>query len=249
MTTQTTGYVALSHQMALGRQLEVIARNIANASTTAFKAYKPLFEQFLVDSTQREIAYVQDFGDLTSFQEGTITHTGSPLDVAIKGEGFFVADTPIGRLYTRNGHFQLDFEGQLVTTTGDPILDINDQPIVIDLTLGEVNINSDGTISVGDLPPERIQIVTFANRQELDRIGSGYFRGGGEEIQDDVSQTVQFMLESSNVEPVIELTAMIATSRSYQAAQRIIDTEHELQRKVAERLPKFGYHKREKETS
>ena len=57
------------------------------------------------------------------------------------------------------------------------------------------------------------------------------------------------MLESSNVEPVIELTAMIATSRSYQAAQRIIDTEHELQRKVAERLPKFGYHKREKETS
>ena len=235
--------------MALGRQLEVIARNIANASTTAFKAYKPLFEQFLVDSTQREIAYVQDFGDLTSFQEGTITHTGSPLDVAIKGEGFFVADTPIGRLYTRNGHFQLDFEGQLVTTTGDPILDINDQPIVIDLTLGEVNINSDGTISVGDLPPERIQIVTFANRQELDRIGSGYFRGGGEEIQDDVSQTVQFMLESSNVEPVIELTAMIATSRSYQAAQRIIDTEHELQRKVAERLPKFGYHKREKETS
>ena len=235
--------------MALGRQLEVIARNIANASTTAFKAYKPLFEQFLVDSTQREIAYVQDFGDLTSFQEGTITHTGSPLDVAIKGEGFFVADTPIGRLYTRNGHFQLDFEGQLVTTTGDPILDINDQPIVIDLTLGEVNINSDGTISVGDLPPERIQIVTFANRQELDRIGSGYFRGGGEEIQDDVSQTVQFMLESSNVEPVIELTAMIATSRSYQAAQRIIDTEHELQRKVAERLPKFGYHKREKEPS
>ena len=249
MTTQTTGYVALSHQMALGRQLEVIARNIANASTTAFKAYKPLVEQFLVDSTQREIAYVQDFGDLTSFQEGTITHTGSPLDVAIKGEGFFVADTPIGRLYTRNGHFQLDFEGQLVTTTGDPILDINDQPIVIDLTLGEVNINSDGTISVGDLPPERIQIVTFANRQELDRIGSGYFRGGGEEIQDDVSQTVQFMLESSNVEPVIELTAMIATSRSYQAAQQIIDTEHELQRKVAERLPKFGYHKREKEPS
>ena len=235
--------------MALGRQLEVIAHNIANASTTAFKAYKPLFEQFLVDSTQREIAYVQDFGDLTSFQEGTITHTGSPLDVAIKGEGFFVADTPIGRLYTRNGHFQLDFEGQLVTTTGDPILDINDQPIVIDLTLGEVNINSDGTISVGDLPPEHIQIITFANRQELDRIGSGYFRGGGEEIQDDVSQTVQFMLESSNVEPVIELTAMIATSRSYQAAQRIIDTEHELQRKVAERLPKFGYHKREKETS
>ena len=249
MTTQTTGYVALSHQMALGRQLEVIAHNIANASTTAFKAYKPLFEQFLVDSTQREIAYVQDFGDLTSFQEDTITHIGSPLDVAIKGEGFFVADTPIGRLYIRNGHFQLDFEGQLVTTTGDPILDINDQPIVIDLTLGEVNINSDGTISVGDLPPERIQIVTFANRQELDRIGSGYFRGGGEEIQDDVSQIVQFMLESSNVEPVIELTAMIATSRSYQAAQRIIDTEHELQRKVAERLPKFGYHKREKETS
>ena len=142
MTTQTTGYVALSHQMALGRQLEVISHNIANASTTAFKAYKPLFEQFLVDSTQREIAYVQGFGDLTSFQEGTITHTGSPLDVAIKGEGFFVADTPIGRLYTRNGHFQLDFEGQLVTTT----------------------------------------IVTFANRQELDRIGSGYFRGGGEEV-------------------------------------------------------------------
>ena len=241
MTTQTTGYVALSHQMALSRQLEVIAHNIANASTTAFKSSKPLFEEFLVPSSaKREISYVQDFGDLTSFQEGTITHTGSPLDVAVKGDGFFVADTPIGRLYTRNGHFQLDNQGRLVTTTGDPILGSNDQPIVIDLSQGEVNINLDGTISVGDQLPEQLQMVTFANTQELERIGSGYFRTNSEEILDEESQTVQFMLESSNVEPVIELTAMIATSRSYQAAQRIIDTEHELQRKVAERLPKFG---------
>ena len=241
MTTQTTGYVALSHQMALGRQLEVIANNIANANTTAFKSNKPLFEQFLVSSSsKREISYVHDFGDLTSFQEGAITHTGSPMDVAIKGEGFFVADTPIGRLYTRNGHFQLDSEGRLVTASGDPILGSNDQPIVIDLALGAININQDGTISVGGQPPEQIQMVTFANTQELERIGSGYFRTDSEEVLDEGSQTVQFMLESSNVEPVIELTAMMATSRSYQAAQRIIDTEHELQRKVAQQLPKFG---------
>jgi len=241
MGTQTTGYVALSHQMALSRQLEVIAHNIANASTTGFKSHKPLFEKFLVESSnKREVAYVHDFGDLTSFQEGTITHTGSSMDVAIKGEGFFVADTPIGRLYTRNGHFQLDSEGRLVTTTGDPILGANDQPIVIDLAQGEININKDGTISVGDQPPVQIQMVTFANTQELERIGSGYFRTDAEENLDEDSQTVQFMLESSNVEPVIELTAMIATSRSYQAAQRIIDTEHELQRKVGETLPKFG---------
>lgn len=219
MATQTTGYVALSHQMALRRQLEIIAHNIANANTTAFKAYKPLFEEFLVPSTdKREVSFVQDFGDLTSFQEGTITHTGAPLDVAVKGEGFFVADTPLGRLYTRNGHFQLDFDGRLVTTTGDPILDTNDDPIVVDLTRGAVNINGDGTMTIGDDPPVQIQLVTFENTQFLNRIGSGYFSTDAEEIPDDVSQTVQFMLEGSNVEPVIELSAMIATTRSYQAA-------------------------------
>lgn len=241
MASQTTGYVALSRQMAMQRQLEIIANNIANANTTAFKSSKPLFEEFLVPSTdKREISYVQDFGDLTSFQEGAITHSGNPLDVAIKGDGFFVAETPTGRMYTRNGHFELDLDGRLVTANGDPILATDDQPILVDLTRGEVNINADGTMTVGGDPPIQIQLVTFENSQFLNRVGGGYFTTNAEEIPDEISRTVQFMLEGSNVEPVIELTAMIATTRSYDAAQRIIESEHDMQRKVAERLPKFG---------
>ena len=102
MTMDNTGYIALSHQMALQRQMDVVAHNIANASTTGYKGDQTLFETFLMKAgPQRDLAYVQDFGVLINFREGPLERTDSPLDIGLSGAGFLVAQTANGIAYTR----------------------------------------------------------------------------------------------------------------------------------------------------
>jgi flagellar basal-body rod protein FlgF len=165
MTMDNTGYVALSHQMVLQRQMEVIAHNIANANTGAYKGDQTLFETFLMDGgNNKKIAYVQDFGVLINFREGQLESTGNQLDIAVQGPGFLVAQTPNGPAYTRAGHLTVNQNGELATEQGDPILAENRQPIVVaDPTLGDVIINPDGTISVNNEPPVRLLMVEFDN--------------------------------------------------------------------------------------
>ena len=119
MTMDNTGYISLSHQMALQRQMDVIANNLANTNTAGFKADETLFEEFLVPNgqqgsrAQRELSFVQDFGVLINFRDGELQATGNPLDVGLKGPGFLVAQTAQGRVYTRGGHLIVNDAGQL----------------------------------------------------------------------------------------------------------------------------------------
>ncbi len=241
MTMDNTGYIALSHQMALQRQMDVIAHNIANTSTTGYKANQTLFEQFLMKAgPQRELSYVQDFGVLINFREGPIERTGNPLDIGLQGDGFLVAQTATGDLaYTRGGHLTINAQGNLASAEGDAILDENRRPILADPSLGPLIVNGDGSLTVGGRPPVRLALVTFDNLQTLRRRGGGYFTTDSPEQVAPKARTLQGMLERSNVEPVIELAAMIETSRAYQASNKLIETEHELQRKMAERLPQL----------
>lgn len=243
MTMDNTGYISLSHQMALQRQMDVIANNLANANTAGFKADETLFEEFLVSSgqggpkQQRELSFVQDFGVLINFRDGELEATGNPFDVGLKGPGFLVAQTAAGRVYTRGGHLIINRQGQLATGQGDPLLDDRNRPIQIDQALGPVIINGDGSIVQGNRPPVRFAMVEFDNPQQLRRQGGGYFTTTEAGRPATSTNTVQNMVEGSNVEPILQLAAMIETSRAYQNSQKLIDTEHELQRKVAERMP------------
>ena len=242
MAMQNTAYVSLSHQMALQRQMEMIAHNLANADSTSFKAHEPLFEEYRVDSGRRrdDVSFVQDYGVLINFSEGPIVETGSPLDVTLHGDGFFVVEAEGGqRLYSRNGHFGIDSDGQLVTTDGFVVLAADDQPIVVDPALGPVVFNVDGTVAVGDQPPVTLALVTFENLQQLRRAGAGAFATTQAELPAGDVRVLQNSLEGSNVLPILELTQLIETSRAYQASQRLVDTDHELQRKMAERIPQL----------
>lgn len=242
MTMQNTGYVALSHQVALRRQMEIIAHNIANATTAGFKSYKPMFEEYLIEAGpgNDDLSFVQDFGILLDFNEGPMQETGNPMDLAIHGDGFFKVEDPnTGNIfYTRNGRFKMDPDGQLATSRGDLVLGADGQPIIVDPALGALVVNDDLTLSVGDQPPVALGLVSFENQQELRYAGGGYFTTNlAEQDPAEGTRLVQGMLEQSNVNPVIELTAMIETSRAYQASQKMIDFDHDLQRKMAERMP------------
>ena len=125
---ENTLLIGLSRQIALQRELDVVANNVANMNTTGYKADGAIFEEYLMPQAQaagfqgadRRVSYVQDRATWRDFGAGPIRPTGNPLDVAIYGDAFFVVQTPRGERYTRNGAFQINAQGELVTSAGGP---------------------------------------------------------------------------------------------------------------------------------
>ena len=118
--------VGLSRQMALGRELDVIANNMANVTTNGFKARTARFNEFVMPvasaesfkPADRPLSYVIDKGTPLDLSQGAIETTGNPLDVALRGDNFLAVQTPGGERYTRDGSLAINAQGQLVTQTG-----------------------------------------------------------------------------------------------------------------------------------
>ena len=169
--------VGLSRQVALARELDVVANNIANINTTGYKADGSLFEEYLssparADVSGARVSFVRDRGTWHDLSAGTVERTGNPLDVAIDGNAFLVVQTPRGERYTRNGSFQINAQGQLVTSDGNQVVG-EAGPITFQPTDKQISISSDGTISVQegnskvDSARGLLKLVSFANVQQL----------------------------------------------------------------------------------
>lgn len=234
---KTPSYVALSQQMVMRKQIGVIANNVANSGTPGYKADRLMFAEHLAKPARGDrVSYTRMAGVETSFHAGGISKTGNSLDVAIQGDGFFVVDTPAGPRYTRNGHFQLDENGQLVTSQGYSVLGEGDQPIVLPEDAGAVTIARDGTVSGDSGDFGSIQLVRFATTEGMKKAGGGLFTTETAPDLATGSFVIQGSLEESNVEPILEITRMIKLMSAYKAAQKAIDSEHERQRRAIERL-------------
>jgi flagellar basal-body rod protein FlgF len=226
-------YVALSRQTALSRQMEVIANNIANASTPAFKGEGVLFTEFLQDTGGAEkISFVQDRGTVRNTVEGPLTATANPLDFAIHGDGYFVVQTADGNRYTRAGNFTLDGQGRIVTHEGDPILSAAGNPMTVRPTDGEIIVSRDGTVSAGTRVLGRIDVVTFDNPQQLRAAAGGLFTYDGPATSNRQAEVLQGTIEGSNVQPVVEITRMIELMRNYKSAQTMLEAENERERRA-----------------
>lgn len=234
---KTPSYVALSQQMVMRKQLGVIANNVANSGTPGYKADRLMFAEHLTKPRGGDrISYTRMAAVKPGFMPGGITRTGNSLDVAIQGDGFFVVDTPVGPRYTRNGHFQLDQNGQLVTSQGNPVLGEGDQPIVVTEDAGRITIARDGGVSGNGGDFGRIQLVRFATTEGLKKAGGGHFTTEADPEPATGSFLIQGSLEDSNVEPILEITRMIKLMSAYKAAQKAVDSEHERQRRAIEKL-------------
>jgi flagellar basal body rod protein FlgG len=147
--------VGLSRQVALARELDVVANNIANMNTAGFKADGSIFEEFLSPTAQasspimadRKVSFVQDRGTWHDLSAGAFERTGNPLDVAIDGKGFLVVNTPRGERYTRNGSLQIGPTGTLVTSDGFEVAG-ESGPITLQRTDRNISISAEGTVSV-----------------------------------------------------------------------------------------------------
>ena len=236
---ETPTYIALSRQMVLRSQMDVVANNIANANTAGFKAEMLLMSEVeLPADPTTELSYVQDFATARDFSPGTLRPTGNDLDLAIQGNGFFAVQTPDGVRYTRVGRFQLNQDGVLVTTQGYPVLAGGSQ-VTVNPDDGPVQVAEDGSIST-DLARNgqqmqvvgKLDVVDFKNRAALTPNQDNLFDAGTEPPITSTGKVAQRVLEDSNVNPIVEMTNMIEVTRNYQAVQRFIDAENDRQRRA-----------------
>ncbi len=221
--------IALSRQSVLARQMDVIATNLANLETAGFKAENMIFMEHLEQTGEGEVlSLVHDVSFVRDLSEGPMVGTQSPLDLAIHGPGYFVVDNPDGERYTRHGVFHLDDSGQIVTTEGHPVLNNGGAPIAVPLDTSSITITRDGTISADAEEIGQIKLVSFETPQALSKVGSGLYEAIDQSpTTDPDSEVLQGMVENSNVKGVVEMTRMVDTVRSYQAAAKLADTEHQ----------------------
>ena len=234
---ENTSYIALSSLTALRRQMDIIANNIANSETTAYRGERILFEEYLTDIGHGQRAsFVLDYGVVRDTLEGQISPTVNPLDLAISGKGYLVVETDSGLRYTRNGHLKLNAESTLVTTSGHEVLDDDGKPITLPLGDGYVTISPDGVVSTESGRIARLDVVSFENEQELRKAGDGLYTTDAAPRPATEARILQGMIEGSNVEPIIEITEMIRLVRRYQSIQRLLEQADELRRRAVNTL-------------
>jgi flagellar basal-body rod protein FlgF len=219
--------IGLSRQVALSRELDVVANNIANINTTGYKADGALFEEYLSSAArsgqnQGRVSFVRDRGTWHDLSGGPIERTGNPLNVAIDGNALLVVQTARGERYTRNGALQINGTGQLVTSEGDAVLG-DAGPIVFQPTDNQVTFSKDGTISVRegtsktDSARGSLRLVAFESAQQMQKDGSSTFAtvGDAQPRPTKASRVIQGSIEKSNVRGVVEMSRLIEITRAY----------------------------------
>jgi flagellar basal-body rod protein FlgF len=237
--------VSLSQQLSAIRSMDVIANNLANMSTPGFKRETAQFEEYISrvrpaegQTGMQSVSFVQDAGIVRDLSQGELSHTGAPLDVAINGNGYFAVQTPAGVRYTRDGHFSLDANGQMVTSEGYAVQG-DGGAITITPDAGDINIGTDGTISSiinGNINQlGKLQVVDFANDAALSKQGSNLY-STTQAATPTQAGVQQGMLEGSNVQPVIEITRMIDVTRAYQMTATLSSSQDSLMRQAISQL-------------
>ncbi len=229
-------YVSLSQQMVLRKRMDAIAQNLANMNTDSFRAERVLFQEYVHKTPSGGvISFVHEVGLHRDPMPGRLERTGSDLDLAIKGTGYFVVENEIGdRYYTRHGHFELDDERNLVTSSGHRVLGLENVPISVVDGRGQITIARDGTVSVGDAPVGRVRVVEFDDEQALAKAGDGLYvtDQAPRDIAPEEIRVLQGTIETANVQPILEMTRMIDVMRSYQRSQNLTKTDHDLKRRA-----------------
>jgi flagellar basal-body rod protein FlgF len=237
--------IGLSRQVALRRELDVVANNIANLNTTGFKADGNIFAEHVMPTARatqfagpdQNLSFVVDRTTWHNLGQGSIQHTGNPLDVAVDGDAFLVVQTARGERYTRNGAFQISAAGELVTSEGDRVLG-DGGPIQFQPQDRDIVIGRDGSIAVPDGVRGKLRLVAFANRAALKKDGSSTFLApAGVQPEATTASTVaQGAIEQSNVRGVLEVTRMIEVTRSYATVASILQQQGDLRRNAIQQL-------------
>ena len=232
-------YSALSGAIAQTTALESTATNLANGSIVGYHSQMPVFREMLRQAGgDPNIRYAAVQSTAMTTEAGDINSTGRDLDVALPEKAYLTVQTDAGERYTRNGSLAVRADGTLTTRSGQVILSDSSGPIVVPPGASP-SITADGEIRAGDATVGRLKIVTFPEPAWLTQEGASLLAAttdSGAPTPSNAQLTVG-ALEQSNANPVVAMTAMMSTSRLFDAVQRAIDTFHQADRRVATTTP------------
>jgi flagellar basal-body rod protein FlgG len=256
-------WVSKTGLSAQDTQLATISNNLANVNTMGFKRDRAVFEDLLYQvkkqpgglTTQNSAlpsgmqlgTGVRIAGTAKQFTQGSLSVTNQPLDLAINGRGFFQILQPDGSIaYTRDGQFQLDNQGNIVTANGDPL----EPAITVPQNTTSVTIGKDGTVSAlvtGNTAPTvigNIQTTDFINPQGLEALGNNLYAQTGSSGDPQTGtpgltgfgSVEQGSLETSNVNVVEELVNMITTQRAYEMNSKVVSKADQMLQYITQNL-------------
>jgi flagellar basal-body rod protein FlgF len=238
--------VGLSAQQVLNQRMDTTANNLANMTTTGFKAehlvMRKLSERPAVASDQpNTIAFVDAWKLQRDMSNGSLERTGNPLDAAIEGEGFFSVRTPDGATaYTRDGRFSMDGSGKLITRDGLTVLG-SGGPITVNPDEGQITIGKDGAIVQNEQVIGTLDVVAFDAPAGLEKMGGNLWKANGQTARPPVGMRVAGgFIEGSNVNPVSELTEMINISRTYESVGQMLSNADQMRGGAIDKLSRVS---------
>lgn len=234
-------FIAATGMLANQLRQDVIANNLANATTAGYKGDRAVQQAFPAMLLQ-QVQTGQTIGSLslgtrvdgvvTDSSQGALRNTGNAYDLAIAGDGFFSVQSRTGVRYTRDGAFSVDAKGQLVTARGEPVLDKNNRPVTIPPGSDRATVDEQGNVIANGRTIATLA-VTVLDPQSLRKQGDDLYQGrpqrGGAQ-----GRVEQGYLEQSNVNSVREMVDLIETMRSFEASQKVTQSLDETLGKAIE---------------
>lgn len=225
---ENANYTTLNRQVGLLRSMQTVAQNIANMSTTGYRAEKVLFSEYVHDlgANNPSLSMANTAARRTDLAQGALAATNGTFDLAIEGEGFFLLATPDGDRLTRAGVFTPSPEGNLVSPDGALLLDAGGAPVFVPADAQVISVAADGTMSADGNPVTQIGLWS-ADKLQMTRAEGTRFDPGGPPQPVETGRILQGFIEKSNVDAIAEITRMIEVQRAYELGQTFLDREDE----------------------
>lgn len=238
---------AASGMRARMESLDMLANNLANASASGFKADRESYSTYASadalnaeneSGTAATESPVVDH-NWTDFSQGVITPTGNQLDLALDGQGFFVAQSSAGPKYTRGGNFHIDPQGILSTRDGDPVEGTDDKPIRLD-TAQPVEVSDTGEILQGGAVAGQLKLVQFTAPQALSKRGNNSFQLSASDLTPApaTARVHQGNVEAGNVQPAETAVRLVSVMRQFEMLQKAMSLGNQMNQQAIQEVAK-----------
>jgi flagellar basal-body rod protein FlgF len=224
--------------------LDMLANNLANTETGGYKTDREFYNLYV--SAESSASADESGGGLpvierawTDFSQGALRPTGSPLDLALAGKGFFAVDGPSGSLYTRNGSLRLSPSGTLVTSEGYALRTVSGAKLQVDPS-GAIEVSVEGDVQQNGQVLGRIDIADFADASTLSKEGSSYFRSAVPSQRASGALVRQGQLESSNVGASESAVRLVAVMRQFEMLQKAAALGSQMNREAVEEVARVA---------
>lgn len=235
--------IAASGLRARMESLDLLANNIANASTGGYKADREFYSLYVApeaagNDTSSTMPLIER--PWVDHAQGALHTTGNPLDVALSGKGFFAVNGPSGPLYTRNGNFRLSADGKLTASDGYPVRSSQGTALTLQATR-PLEISNDGTVTQDGVVAGKLEIVDFTSTAGLSKQGSNYFRLSDPAVRPTApagTSVEQGHLEESNTGSAEGAVRLVSVMRQFEMLQKAVSLGAEMNKRAIEEVAK-----------